>query len=732
MSIIQTIRDKAAPLVIVLIGIALVGFIAMDAFVGKSSGLFGESKSIGSINGKAIDNSDLNAPNDYADAMAKAVGSRPVEDDQRVGNNDQQWRIASYYEAVKIETDKLGIVVTDAELNDAIKNPMQPPQFIQAIFGDPKQNPQYASQLADFCKNRYKTLNSFIKNQEDGYKKKGYKLDGKNDPEELTAMRRAFSPALFEAANIEPLRKTLLLQKYLTIMSKSTFVPTWVAEAINSQTAQMVNMQYVYSPYATIADSTLEKITDSDIEKYIGLHKDLFLQEANKQVSYVTFNAEANAADTTALLAKMQAKRADFATTTDPAIFLAQAGSMEQYTDAFKTKTQWGYNKFDSMAAKGIGAIGGPYIESGSFVMTKIIATTSVPDSVKARHILLKLEQGQDTMPVKLLADSLLTQINKGGNFDTLAKQYSVDGSKDKGGDLGFFGKGTMVKEFDNFCFFGKVGEKKIVKTQFGYHVIEITANKGTSTAYKMAVYAQPIRPSENTVNMALNEANKFSSAYKTTQTFNDAAKNSNGKINKLEAILKPGENKLNNIPNSQALLRDFINKAKVGEVSNPIKVGEKYFVCNLIATNSTGTQNATTARKDVERVLLDRKKAAKLIDKAKGATTLDDAATKLGVSVAKADSVMYANAYIAPVGPEPTVVGAAFDKNNMNKLSAPIAGNAGVFFIQPNGLATKAVSGSVQDTRKGLENEANQNSMKLLEELKRKIKIVDNRSKFQ
>ncbi len=87
--------------------------------------------------------------------------------------------------------------------------------------------------------------------------------------------------------------------------------------------------------------------------------------------------------------------------------------------------------------------------------------------------------------------------------------QYSSDGSKDKGGDLGTFGYGAMVPEFNNYCFENPVGSKDVVKTQFGYHIIEVLSQKGGPT-YKIGFLAKEIFASEETINNASNKAINF------------------------------------------------------------------------------------------------------------------------------------------------------------------------------------------------------------------------------
>ncbi|MFL6279211.1 MAG: peptidyl-prolyl cis-trans isomerase [Vicinamibacterales bacterium] len=116
----------------------------------------------------------------------------------------------------------------------------------------------------------------------------------------------------------------------------------------------------------------------------------------------------------------------------------------------------------------------------------------STPEQVRASHILLKTE-GKDEAAVKKQAEDLLAKVKAGADFAKLATEYSEDeGSKVKGGDLDFFGKGRMVPEFDKVAFSMKPGEiSDLVKSQFGYHIIKVTDKKPATTKTLDEVRAQ-------------------------------------------------------------------------------------------------------------------------------------------------------------------------------------------------------------------------------------------------
>jgi peptidyl-prolyl cis-trans isomerase D len=110
----------------------------------------------------------------------------------------------------------------------------------------------------------------------------------------------------------------------------------------------------------------------------------------------------------------------------------------------------------------------------------------STPEQARSRHILIKVAAGADAKTdaaAKAKAQGLLKQIQSGANFADLARKNSDDpGSKDKGGELAFSRRGAMVPEFDNAIFTQKIGDTKIVKTQFGYHIVQVEERQAAHT----------------------------------------------------------------------------------------------------------------------------------------------------------------------------------------------------------------------------------------------------------
>ena len=145
-----------------------------------------------------------------------------------------------------------------------------------------------------------------------------------------------------------------------------------------------------------------------------------------------------------------------------------------------------------------MGTVYGPYLDGGSYSLAKLVGVRTQPDTVNVRHILIATAQrdpqtGQmtyvrDSASAKKIIDSIQTAINSGSNFDTIAVKLSEDpGKNDRntgaytGGKYENVTAGGMVPEFNDFIFGNPVGTKGIVKTEFGYHYIEILSQKGSS-----------------------------------------------------------------------------------------------------------------------------------------------------------------------------------------------------------------------------------------------------------
>lgn len=714
MSVIQKIRDKAAWLVFGLIALSLIGFLLMDAFVGKGRMMRSNSTELGVVNGKTIEYAKFQQMTQDREDQAKASGY-PMNDMMQQNIKDQVWKQMVEEDILDKIYEQLPIVVTDRELNDMLVGPNAIPD-IKKSFTDPKTG-IFDAQAAANAINQLQSIYKGNRRTDKGYEQ----------------ARRFFEES--EPEIIQSRQK----EKYLSLVGNSAYVPKWMAEKMNTDMNELASINYTSIPYSTVPDSSV-KVTDDQIAEYVSQHPDQYKQEETRTIEYVSYSAAPTSADTANVLQALLKLRPEFDTTQDIQTFMARNQSENGFLNSYLPKSQIQVPKKDSIFPLKNGQLYGPYMDAGSYVIAKKIDEKVLPDSVRARHILVATvdpKTGQTTLDdssAKVKIDSIKNLIEHGARFDSLAVKLSDDGgSKDKGGDLGYFTVGTMVPEFNDFCFNGKTGEKKIVKTQFGYHYIEITDQKRFEPAFKIAYLTKKIEASPETEELASGLANKFAGENRSQKAFEEAVQKQN--LQKLTTPeIQPTESSIPGLGTSRAFIRwIFDDKTSLGDVSDPYAIGDKYVVAAVTEINHKGTMNAAKARPMVEPILRSKLKAEQIIKKLGNANTLEAAAAATGQQVLKADSVSFSAPFIPNLGQEPKVIGASFDKQLVGKAaSQPIPGNGGVFLIKVNSTSAKAGNMDIEAMRANLQRQ--QQSLityRVTEVLEKSATIKDYRAKF-
>ena len=722
MSIIQRIREKGALISAIVIAVSLLGFILMDAFAGRTGMFSGSSTTVGKINGKSID---------YQDFLKKVDATEKYQKDQGYdqGEAGRQQVVQSVWDQevnnviLEKEYDELGLSVSEKELRDILYG-ANPPQDLKQRFTDPNTGVYNAGQALQFI------------NQ---IKKQGTQLD----KDQLNQY-------------LESLEKDRLMTKFTALLTNSVYYPKWFLEKRNVDNSLMARVSFVSVPYSTISDSSV-KVTDKEIEQYIQDHKKDFEQkEDSRSISYVAFSAAPNASDSAATRQTVLDLKPQFDTVTNYETFISR-NSILPFYGGFISKSAIQQPNKDSILSAGVGVVYGPYLDAGqnpAYVMSKIIDSKVLPDTVKVRHVLVATHQQMQTgelVPVrddaaaKKLMDSIQTLHKSGTSFDSLVAKYSDDpGSKSNGGVYDNVTTGRMVPSFNDFIFTHKTGETGIVKTDYGYHYIEILSQKGSSPAYKVAYLGKAIAASQETDNTAQNAASMFAGDSRNEKAFNENwEKTLKPKgINKLAANdLRPLDFTIQGVNGSNRKFIKDIFEADKGDVVGPERVGDDYIVAIVTDVTKEGLASVHTVRPAIEPVLRNKKKA-ELIKKNIGQiTSLEAIASKTSQQVQTLDSVRFSGANNM-LGYEVKVLGAAFNPANKGKVvNEPIPGQAGVYVVRVDNVTTTPVeTASIEDQRKMMEDQNRQRLMSqmqygggnpFLEPLKKTATIKDNRAKF-
>ena len=708
MQIIQSIRDKGAVIVIIVISLSLIGFILMDSKQGGNRLFSSLSTNVGKVNGETIELTYFNKRVKQTEDQQEQRSGQKSSGTQIYQTREQMWNQIVAEKIFFAEADKLGIDFTSKELSTILlSNEQGNPLLQEQGMTDP------ATGKLDISKAQT-ALNNIKK--------------FKGEQRELV-----------NAQIVDPLKLTSIVAKYSGLLNASVYYPGWMQEKDNAETKNFASISFVNVPFSEISDSTV-KVSDDEVNAYVQKHKDLFKQEAGRMISYASFSQLASLDDSIKTKAQVSELKAPFTADTNAKNFVARNMSAIDFDDKFKPKSKITSTAIDSIIAVPTGTVYGPYLDKSNYVLAKVIGTKQLPDSVKARHILIPLadrQTGKEIMPdstAKKLADSIYNAILGGADFAALALKYSSDGSKIKGGDLGTYGYGTMVPEFNDFTFENPVGSKKVVKTQFGYHVIEILSQKDFKPAYKIAFVAKEITASDVTINKASLEATKASAEKNKTELEKYVAK-SGIHFTQIPNAVKENDFTAGGLQDARQLVR-WAFGAKKGDVSEPFSIGDQFVVAELDKILEEGVQDATTARPGSEVIIRNKKKAEVIIKKIGNNPTMESAAATYNKQIQQAgadSSITMASQVINGVGLEAKVIGASFNKEYQAKPSPPIAGTTGIFIIKVNNMQAKPAStpeAMAKEVTAKIGNLRNQVT-NWYDGLKKQATIKDNRSQY-
>ncbi len=669
----------------------------------------GNTTTLGSVNGDKIEYDEFNAKVKEMEQQYPNSGA-----DQRNQIMQSVWDQMVAEKIVTEQFNDLGLTFTPKEMSSIMFSEEAPQQLKQAFTN--KETGQYDIEQAK----QWWAQTKKSKNAE---------------------QRNAISTQV-----IDPMRLNSLYTKYTSLISGSIYTPTWLSKETDQQKNNFASISYVAVPYTIIADSTV-KVSDNDIKEYLDKNNKRFKQEAGRMISYVSFNAAANHGDSARIRESLEQLKPQFASDSNAKAFLGKNSSAITYSDVYTAKTKLQGQEKDTIISLQEGGVFGPYLDGKNYVITKKISTRILPDSIKCRHILLGTndpQSGQALMPDSIahrIADSVETAVKNGGDFEMLEAKYSTDkvAHNDKGVmsfDLATVQGENFAKEFGDFLLNEKGETKKVIKTQFGWHYIEILEKKNLQPAYKIAYMAREIAPSDETINMANAAATKLSGQARDKQSFNKYI-SQNG-LNKIAfpTALKENDFQLGGLQDARQIIK-WAFDVKEGDVSEPFSIKDQFVVAMVEAKVNEGSPDVNTARSQVESTIRNIKKAEEIMKKLNNPASLEAAAKTYGLQVLNTgtDSTLTFDAQIINgVGSEPKVAGAVFNKTYQSKVSPPIAGNTGVFIIKVNGISAKP-SPTTEVLSQQRSNEHSRIMQAALGQsfnsLKKMATIKDSRSKF-
>ena len=464
-----------------------------------------------------------------------------------------------------------------------------------------------------------------------------------------------------------------------------------------------VDLKYVQIPFSSIPDSVLT-VKKSDITNYIKKFPKKYKVEASRNLVYVQFKETASLEDEQTIKANLagliedkvefnEAAKANetvvgFKNTSDPKAFV-NANSSSKFNDDFVFESKLPNAQADSLKALSLNEVFGPYKDGTSYKLSKLIAKKMIADSAKVRHILIPFigatradaSVTKTDAQAKTTADSIYKVLrSKRSKFKSLLSLSSDKVSNEKEGEIEFAYTDGFAKEFKAYAFENPKGSLGVVKTDFGYHIIEVLSQGAKKQAYKIATIVQEIEPSIKTIDDVFKNKSKFEIAVANAD-FNEVAKENNYTTVPVSSIKELDET-IPGLGVQRSIVKwAFEDGVEVGDFKSFNTSGGGFVVAKITAVNEAGlmsTENASvTALPEIRKEM----KAA-LIKNRVTATTLDAIASAENQTVKTASAVNMKNPTLSGAGREPKVVGTAFglEEGETSKL---IVGYNGVYAVQ-------------------------------------------------
>ena len=513
-----------------------------------------------------------------------------------------------------------------------------------------------------------------------------------------------------------------------------------------------VDLKYIQIPFSSIPDSLL-KIKKSDIKNYIKKHSKKYEVEASRDLVYVQFKEEASFEDEQAIQAELSALVDDkvefneaskanetvigFKNSSDANAFV-NANSSVKYNNNFVFESSLPKAELKAMVSLGVNDVYGPYKEGDSYKLSKLVAKKMISDSTKVRHILIPFVGGVRVDPsvtftdaqAKTQADSIYKVLKSNrSKFKSLLALSSDKVSNEKEGVIEFAYADGYAEEFKAYSFENPKGSLGVVRTDFGYHVIEILSQGPKQQAYNIATIVQEIEPSVKTIDDVFKNKSKFEIAIAKSD-FNEVSDQANYKTMPVSSIKELDES-IPGIGMQRAIVRwSFEDGIEVGDFKSFNISGGGFVVAKITAVNEKGLMSVEKASVTALPEIRKEKKAALIIGRVT-ATTLEAIASEEGQTVKTAVSVNMKNPTLSGAGREPKVIGTAFGLTE-GATSKLVIGLNGVYAVQLTKLtpANELPNYQAAANRVG-QAKSNAVNSKLYTALKDAAEIEDNRASF-
>ena len=712
MAVLGKIRSRGA-LLMGIIGLGIFAFIAEEAVRSCESTRNNARQQVGEVLGEKIDVNDFQRlVDEYSEVIKMQQGAEALNDEQLNQVKDMVWNTFVQTKIVENEAEKLGLRVTDTEMQNVLKDGTNP-MLLQTPFVNQQTGRFDASALQKFLA-EYNTQKSA-------------------NPQ----MARQYESIYKYWTFIEKtLRQQLLAQKYQSLLAHCILSNPVEAKMAFNEENQENQVELAAFPYSSIQDDKVQ-VTESDLKSKYDELKPRFQQYVeSRDIKYVDVQVTPSQADKAALQKEFAGYAKELSAADDPANIVRKSSSLVNYTGVPVAKSAFPSDiaaKLDSMSVGQTTGVINSRMDNTLNVI-RLISKQQLPDSVQYRQIQVG---GATAAAAHKSADSIYAALNAGADFEAIAKKYGQTGQKTWMTTQQYQGAPSMdndTKNYINSLNTMSVNETKNIILPQGNIIVQVLDRKGLIEKYVAAVIKKSIVFSNDTYRMAYNKFSSFVSANQTADNiYKNAAKNGY-KVQEAKDVTT-SQHYLANIHGTRDALK-WLFEAKEGEVSQMYPCGDNdhLLVAVLTKINHAGYRSLDDqqVKEIIKAEVLKDKKAEMLMAKLEGINNLNATKTK-GGKVSNISQITFAApVFVTTTGAsEPALSGAVYATAKGKFSSKPVKGNAGVYVFR---VENKTMRPGKFDAR-AMEQKLRQKSMQyagnFMNELYIKADVVDNRYLF-
>ena len=699
------------PVLVMVIGLALFAFIAEELFRSCQAQQNEQRQQVGQVLGDKISVQEFQALVDEYQDVLKMQGRENLSEEELNQVKDQVWNQFVSNKIIQNEAEKLGLTVTDEELQNILREGTNP-ILMQTPFYNQQTGRFDVSALTKFL-NDYKTLQT-------------------SNPQAAEQYQTLYKYWKFME---KQLRQQTLAMKYQGLLRGCLLSNPVSAKASFADQNTESNILLASMPYNTVKDNEVT-IEDADLKSKYNEQKEQYKQEVEtRDIKYVSYQVVASAADRAELMKSMQDAQQQLQSGAAPAEVVRKAQSQVPYIGFPVTRQALPSDVAARIDSMSVGETSAPFETRGDNTLNvvKLIAKSQQPDSIEFRVIQVG---GATLEAARKTADSILTAIKGGAPFDTIARKYGQDGTKQWLTSAMYQNSSIIDAESKNYLsgiLNSAVGEVKNVELTQGNIIMQVTNRKAMVDKYDVAVVKHTIDFSKQTYSDAYNKFSQYVSENKSLELLEQNAAKFGFTVQERKDLANYEHNIAGLRATREAM--KWLFDAKAGQVSPLYECGnnDNLLVVALTKVHEVGYRDWESMKDQLTEEVMRDKKFELLAKKLEGVKTIEDA-KKLGARIDTVPQITFsAPVFVQATGASETALsGAVACTDNGKMSSAPVKGNGGAYVFQVlNRQEREGAKFDAKAQEQKLRQQALQAAGRFMQELYQKANVKDNRYLF-